>query len=349
MKKVFKPLCAGLILLTMGFCAHAGIITTGTVTAGRTVSVPAHAGGTVARVDVQAGTYIEVGESIAHLSLVPVYAPCDGTVETVFAFAGESADAAMEKYQGILSIRPESKYTLYATAEYAYQSIRTQTISVGQTVYLKCTVNGTHRGTGRITHIDGEIFTIEALGGEFYTGETVYVYMEDDYEYADRLGKATVVATPAECVPATGGIANMYVASGDFVENGQLLFETIGALSDEGLMTPLTAHCSGYIMGLSVQPGQEIARDSMIAQICPAEDLILTAEIPEADIAGIHPGDSVTAGFELAEETLRLTGTVSHISYLPTEGGMLTYQVRIDIGSDARIAPGMTAFISIGN
>ena len=349
MKRTIQTLLAALILLTAGVGAQAQIITTGAVTAGRTVLERAQLGGTVASAEALPGAYIQAGDSVAGLSLTPVYAPCDGTVEALFAHEGESADEAGEKYSGVLALRPESRYTLYATAEYAYQSIRTETLSVGQEVYLKCTTNGTHRGVGRITNIDGKIFTIEATGGEFYTGETVYVYMEEDYEYADRLGKATVVATPQEYVTGTGDIVNLWVQPGDFVEKGQLLFETVGALSDEGGLAPLTAQNTGYVIAVYAEAGSVIEKDDPLMEICPAEDLILTCDIPESEVASVKAGAAVSAGFDLPEGHVILSGTVKDISYLPTAGETTTYQARITLEADARIAPGMTADVAIEN
>lgn len=349
MKRIFKILVFSVLALSTGFGAYAEIIVSGNVCTGQTLLQCADQGGMIQSIDVQAGSYVQAGDTIAQLSLTQVYAPWDGTVSTLFAEAGSSADDAVDKYGAVLSIAPESLYTLYATAEYAYESLETQAIHSGQTVYMKCTANGTHRGVGRITKINGDIFHIEATGGEFYNGETVYVYLNDDYETKNRIGKATVVASTAESVTGEGDIVKMYVQEGDFVEKGQLLFETVGSLNDEGETSALTASVDGYIVAIHAQANQPIEKDAPLIEICPMDSLWLTANVSEADITAIHLGDSVIVNFDLSEETLRMDAEVSDISYLPQEGASIAYEVRIRLNADPRIKPGMNADIYIEN
>lgn len=339
------------MILAMSTQAHALVVTEGTVTTGRSTTQLAAMGGMISSVNVQAGAYVQSGDIIARLNLEAYYAPCDGTIEAIFAETGSSAEDVSDKYGGVLSIAPESAYTLYATAEYAYESLRTQAIKSGQTVYMKCTTNGTHRGTGRITEIDGEIFTIEATGGEFYNGETVYIYLEDDYDTADRLGKGTVIASTVEAVSAEGDIVNLYVGQGDFVEKGQLLFETVGAL-DQGQSSAgleLCAETEGYVTAVYATENQRIDRGEVLIEICPIENLILTAYVPETEITALATGDAAIATFELTDEILRLNGTVVDISYLPDGSEEVRYAVHIALECDDRIAPGMTASVALGS
>ena len=344
MKRIWKDLCAAVALLAVTFTgADAEIIATGTVKTGQTVVQRASLGGIVSDVSVQAGSLVGAGDVVVSLSLTQVYASCDGTVSAHFAGEGGSADDATEKYGGVLAIAPESAYTIYATAEYAYESLRTQQIYPGQTVYMRCTANGTHRGVGRITNVDGEIFTIEATAGEFYNGETVYVYLEDDYETADRLGRATVIATPVESVSASGNVYRMYVSEGDFVEKGQLLFETIGALTESDTATEIQSELDGYVTAVYAQANQTLEKDAVLMEVCPQENLRLVVEVVETDVAGIQEGGAVSATFDLTEERLTLSGTVESISYLPIEGETIAYEVHVILEPDARIEPGMQA------
>ena len=351
MRRKLKAFLILAMTLALSAQAQAQVVTEGTVTTGQSTTQLAALGGMIHSVNVQVGAYVQSGDIIAQLNLEAYYAPCDGTVEAVFAEAGGSAEDASDQYGGVLSIAPESAYTLYATAEYAYESLRTQAIQSGQTVYLKCTTNGTHRGTGRITEIDGEIFTIEATGGEFYNGETVYIYLEDDYDSADRLGKGTVIASTVETVSAEGDIVNLYVDQGDFVEKGQLLFETVGALdqgqSNAGL--ELCAETEGYVTAVYATENQRIDRGEVLIEICPMENLILTAYVPETEITALAIGDAAVATFELSDEILRLNGTVVDISYLPDGSEEVRYAVHIALERDDRITPGMTASIALGS
>ena len=320
MKSASRILTVWALLALCAAPARAQVSLDGKVEYGQSVTQFAKSGGTAASVSVQAGAYVEAGDVLATLSVTPVFAPCDGTVEILFAGEGESADTTTQKYGGVLSIIPENRYVVYPTAEYAYQSVRATHIVVGQVVYMKCTVDGSHRGTGIITDIDGEIFTVEATGGSFYNGETVYVYMEADYGAADRLGKGTVVATAAQTVAAEGDVSKLYVREGDFVEKGQRLFETLAALPDGdggGDALALTAEVAGYVTTVYAAAGDGIQRDAPLAEICPADGLVASARVSEPDVASVRGGDGAAVTIELAEETLRLRGTVLDVSYRP--------------------------------
>ena len=365
-----RTILAALAMLALCAGAGAEVIADGTVDYGPTVTQLAAMGGAVSQVFAQAGAVVQPGDPVASLALQRVYAPCAGTVETLFADEGESATDAVEKYGSAMTLLPESLYTVYVTAEDAYASVRTGLISSGQTVYLKCTRDGSHRGTGRITEIDGELFTVETTGGAFYNGETVYVYMEADYDAVDRIGKGTVVAAESQGVSAEGDVVKLYVDVGDFVEKGQLLMETLGALSEDGEAGEeylLTADTAGYVKALYVRANDAVERGGLLMEICPPDSLAVTALVGEADVTSVRVGDSATVSIELAEETLRVQGRVEAISYLPETdstgasgasgatgatgatgaSGASGYAVRLSVEADARILPGMAATVTI--
>ena len=347
MKRCLRIVSVMLLLLMLGANALAQVTAEGTVVCGSSMTLFAEAGGTVSAVSAQVGSRVEAGEAIASLRPNRVYAPCAGTVEAIFAWPGQSAEAATERYGGALSIAPEYRYMIYASSEYAYESYRTMHISVGQTVYMRCTADGTHRGAGIITQIDDDIFYIEATGGTFYNGETVYVYMESDYESVDRLGKATVVAQTGQAVSAEGDVARLYVGVGDFVEKGQLLFETLAALPDGAGADDLamTASASGYVTKVFVQANQAIEKGAPLLTLCPVSGLEVAAAVSEAEIRSVDEGESAEVCIELADETLRVTGQISAISYISDEDaeGNITYDVRVSLPEDERITPGMSA------
>lgn len=351
MKRMIRILAALALVLT-GVGARAEVIADGTVGYGSAETVLAAMGGAVAEVRVQQGAYVRAEDTLATLRLSRVYAPCAGTVESVFAGEGDSAADATERYGGALTLLPEQLYTVYVTAEDAYSSVRTGLISSGQPVYLKCTRDGSHRGTGIITEIDGEIFRVETTGGAFYNGETVYVYMAPGYAAADRIGKGTIVASDAVGVAAGGDVAKLYVSAGDFVEKGQLLMETLGAMPEDGEAGEyrLTAGVEGYVKAIYAEANADIERGGLLAEICPAEALCVTAWVPEADVTAVRVGDAATVSIELAESVLRTRGRVEAISYLPETGsdGGSGYAIRVSVDADAGIVPGLAASVSVG-
>ena len=331
--------------------AHAELMLDGTVTCMPGVAQEASMGGTVSEVYVQAGDYVHAGDAVARLTPTRVYAPCDGTVEALFAAPGQSADTATSRYGGVMALLPESLYTVYASSEYAYESVRTSQVVPGQPVYMKCTRDGSHRGVGVVTETDGNLIWIDATGGTFHNGETVYVYMESDYQSRDRLAKGTVVASTVRNVSATGYIYKTYVAPGDFVEKGQLLMETLTALPQDGTTGDcvLTAEAEGYVASVSVQPGTTVQRGAAMLTYCPADGLRVTAQASEFDVNSIALGDPALITAELSEETVSFVGTVSAISYLPGTGGdgETTYDVTIALSREASLAPGMTVTVTL--
>ena len=349
MKHLLKALSALMLCLIFGAPALAQVTVEGVVTYGQTITQYAVAGGTVDAVEIQTGSLVHVRDTAATLTPTRVYAPCDGTVEAIFARAGESATNATAQYGGALSLAPENRYMIYASSEYAYESLRTTHIRVGQIVYLRCTADGSHRGTGVITQIDGDIFYIEATGGVFYNGETVYVYREADYESADRLGKATVVARTGDMVAADGEVSKLYVDVGDFVEKGQLLFEVLDALPDDPDVPALTltVEGEGYVTSIYTEANAIIEKGAPLLSLCPSDGLVVSVEIPEADIASVHIGDECQLRIECLEDVLTLPGVVQSVSCLPTtdENDGVFYEARIGFDPDPDIAPGQTAVV----
>ena len=350
-----KRISAALLALAMLLCAgaQAELQLDGTVTCGPGLAQEAAMGGAVAEVYVQPGDYVRAGDPVAKLQPTRVYAPCDGTVEALFALSGDNADTATSRYGGAMAILPESLYTIYASSEYAYDSVRTSHVVPGQEVYMKCTRDGSHRGVGIVTQTDGDLIWIEATAGSFHNGETVYVYMDSDYKSRNRIAKGTVEASVVQNVAATGTVYRTYVNQGDFVEKGQLLLETLTALPDGGDAYTdclLTAEAEGYVATVNVQPGGAVQRGAALLTYCPADALLVTAQAGEYDVTGISAGDPALISIELSEETVSLVGTVRSVSYLAgaTSDGETAYDVRIDLAKDARVAPGMTVTVTLG-
>lgn len=348
-----KRIAALLMLLCVALpCAHAELQLDGTVTCGPGIAQEAAMGGAVAEVYVQPGDYVRAGDPVARLEPTRVYAPCDGTIEALFALSGDSADTATSRYGGAMALQPESLYTVYASSEYAYDSVRTSHVVPGQEVYLKCTRDGSHRGVGVVTQTDGDLIWIDATAGSFHNGETVYVYMDSGYKSRDRVARGTVEASVIRNVTATGTVYRTYVNQGDFVEKGQLLLETLAQLPDGGNAFTdclLTAQAEGYVATVSLQPGGAVQRGAAMLTYCPADGLRVTAQASEFDVNSIAPGDPALITAELSEETISLVGTVSAISYLPGTGGdgETTYDVTIALSREATLAPGMTVTVTL--
>lgn len=301
----------------------------GVVTAGRTVAVTAAYGGTVAEVSARAGDRVAAEDVLATLAGEKVFAGRDGTVARVFAAEGDDADAATELYGAALAVEPVNRFTVYATAEFGADSAQTRWISAGETLYMKCAADGSHRGVGVVTQVDDMTYTILCTGGTFSNGEVVRIYRDRAYSSAQKVGEGTVIATEADVYAAGGTVVRCCVSDGDAVEAGQLLMETAsgtfsGADWNEGR---ILAGTDAMVLSLAVQPGDEISQGDVVALICAPEDLQVEFSLSETELADVRAGDGVTVALEDGAEC---AGTVERILYAPDEAGGYVACVRLE-------------------
>ncbi len=200
--KGLLALCLSALCLTGA--ASAEITLSGTVVARETAAVTADVGGAVEEVYVREGEWIEAGDAVASIAVTGVYAPADGTVRGVLAEAGDSAG------ETVLYVAPLSRYTVSANISDAYSSAANKYVTIGETVYMRCTRDGSHVAVGRITGVTGSDYTVEVTGGELYMEETVNIYRDDSYTSSSRIGSGTVSRTAEIAVGGTGRIAELY-------------------------------------------------------------------------------------------------------------------------------------------
>lgn len=342
--KAWLSLCLCALCLTGA--AGAEIALSGTVSAREAVAVTASVGGSVEEVFVRAGEWLETDEAVASVALTGVYAPADGTVRGVMAEAGDSAG------ETVLSIAPLSKYTVTADVSDAYDSAANKHVTVGETVYMECSRDGSHVAVGRVVKAEGAAYTVEVTGGELYMEETVYIYREEDYSSASRIGSGTVSRTAELTVGGTGRVAQMYVREGERVERGQLLFTCVEAETMEDALSggELRATAGGVVASVKVEPGQQVAVGATVLTVYPREGFCAELTVEEADLGQIAVGDSVRLSFDFdAEGALTCDGVVTEISYLgqDTEAGTTyTAYVAFDVPEGVRLGMTVTATVT---
>lgn len=175
MKKT-ASLGALLLALALPLAAQAETVFAGEVTAETVQVIAAPYGGLVEDVRVRVGDSVKIGDPIATVETAKTYASTDGTVSGVFAHEGDSADGVKTQYGALVYIEPINRFTLACSTEKGYNSSENRYIHIGETVFLKCTKDGSHQGRGVVTGLDEKDdgkFTVEVTGGEFYMGETV--------------------------------------------------------------------------------------------------------------------------------------------------------------------------------
>ena len=349
---------AATVALLLTPCALADSITfTGTVTASQTHEVYAPIGGTVEKVSGEVGQKVGADDVIVQLATTKVYAEESGTVTGVFGQSGDSAETVAGKYGAVMYIEGESVYSIDASTENAYNSTATKFVHVGEEVYLSCYSDGKHTGTGVITAIQGTDYTVRVTSGEFLIGETVNVYRGDSATSTKRIGRGTLNRTSPTAVTGTGSIVSFAVSSGDTVERGDLLFETLDGNFDGLYMSgsAITAGVNGTISRMDAQQGSAIQKNSVVAVLYPENAMRIEAQVEEANLTSIAVGDPVN--IELVwnqDEEVTYTGTVSMISAIADSSeaasmdgeSAVTYTVWIDFTPDENTRYGMSAIVT---
>ena len=326
----FAALLTAGLLAAGAASAEASLSYNGVVVAGETLPVAALFGGKVAEVMVRAGDLIRKGDEIAQIATTLNYAPLEGTITGIYAAEGDDAGSIGERYGAVLYIEPTNRYTLAATTEKAYNKSENKYVHLGETVYLSCTSDGTHRGTGLVSALTDTGYNVEVTGGDFYMGETVGIYRESSYAAESRIGRGTVGRTAPVAVKGTGSILKMHVENGDFVERGELLFETVDGVLD-GLYAPdcvIASPLSGVVASVDVTAGAAVSKGDSVVKIYPSDSM-------QIDI----------------DETKTYTGTITSISHLSEKAAegersdKTYYKAYVTFTPDENVRLGMSVIV----
>ena len=165
---------------------------------------------------------------------------------------------------------------------------------------------------------------MEVTGGEFYIAETVSIYRRSDYAESSRIGRGTVAAAKVVAIKGSGSILKMHVENGDFVERGELLFETVTGTLD-GLYAPgneIICEVSGIVAGVDAGAGASVEKGGKILSIYPDEGTRIEMQVRESDLGLVQEGMTVDIEFNWdLQRVTRFEGTVTGISYLSASAG----------------------------
>ena len=201
-------------------------------------------------------------------------------------------------------------------------------------MYIKCTNNGTHRGVGLITQIDGDEYRVLAIGGELYVGETVYLYRDEDFSTKQRVGIGTVVTSDTEIYEAEGMIVRMHVEEGEYVERGELLYE----IADGN--TEILVPEDGLIMETAVQQGDHVEAEQTVLTLVPDGQFCIEIYADEASAAQMTEGDTVEITYPSDTQERIWSGVIAEIFRIAEESN---YRVKILPESTEGLKLGMTA------
>lgn len=351
MNKYFRMLACIVMLCLVPAASVAEMIFEGSVVCPEATPVVSPFGALVESVNVSPGDRVEKGDIVASMDTVKVYAPCEGTVSGVFGAEGDSVEGISERYGAVMYIEPMRKYTVTASTEKAYNLSENKFIHIGEEVWLCCTADGTHQGRGIVTGFGEDVskYTVEVFAGEFSMEETVGIFRTEDYASKSRIGRGTVSATKPVAVKGTGSIIKLHVAGGDYVEKGELLFETVSGELD-GLYSPgsdIISDLTGIVAEVPAKPGTNVDKHGAVIAVYPDSALEVQVPVAESELSMIAVGDEVRIEFtwDLDGGTM-FDGVVTAISYINSaESGEPVYTASIAFTPDETVRMGMTVLV----
>ncbi len=338
--------------LTVAARAEIELSYEGVVVAGETVPVTAAFGGRLTSMNLRKGDLVNKGDVIAEIATTLNYAPLEGTVTGIYAAEGDDAAAIAERYGAVLYIEPTNRYTIKATTEKAYNKSENKYIHLGEKVYLSCTADGTHQGTGMVAGLTDEGYTVEVTGGEFYMGETVGIYRKPSFAADSRIGRGTVGRTSPVAVKGSGSVLRLHVENDDFVERGELLFETVDGLLDGLYATDgrVTAPETGVVASVDAASGETVTKGASVVKIYPTASMQIELSIPEEDLFELFEGEAVDIEFYWDnDESMNYKGVIASISHLSEEsttaGEKTSYKAYVTFEPDERVRLGMSVIV----
>ncbi len=347
-----KKIMALALALSLGTAAAAAdtVSFSGTVEAGDTWQVYAPIGGTAEEVLVSAGEYVQADTVIARVKTTRVYASRNGTVTAVYGQPGDSAESVSSLYGAVMYLEGETLYTVNATTEKAYDRKDNYVVHSGEQVYLASRDHTADTGTGLITSVTENGYTVRVASGDFYIGDTLDIFREASGTASSRIGRGTVARVAPVAVGGSGSIVSCAVKAGDTVTKGQLLFETVTGSFDGDVFTgtEIKAGAEGVIASLSVEKGGNINENSVVAVIYPKNAMRVTVEVPELDLKEIQVGQKVIVELDWNQDDgVAYEGTVDMISRLGTTGSEnATYKARVSFIPDENTRYGMSALVT---
>ncbi len=352
MKKLALLLVAALFLCTSAF---ADTMFSGNVVAIETAAVSAPFGGMTRDIALKKGDLVAIGDPIATIYTTKIYAPQEGTVSGVFGQPGDGAESIGTRYGAVIYIEPVNRYTVSATTDKAYNSSENRFISVGETVYLSCSKDGTHVGRAVVTKVDtssaastgNSSYQLEVTAGEFYMGEEVGIFRAEDYDAKSRIGRGIVTQNAAIPVTGAGSILKMHVQPGDRVERGEILFETVEGVLDGlyAMDNTIVSDVEGVVATVDVTTGGAVGKGANMITVYPKSAFRLEVSVSEMDLVDIAEGDTVEIEFDFdADGASRCEGVVESISHVSNaETGSAEYSAYITFTPDENVRLGMSA------
>ena len=253
---------AALLLMAAGAAAD---VWSGQTQATDTEDVLASADGRLEQWNLRVGQRV-TAETLAGVTAETyVFAPISGRVSAIRTRAGEAVNDGV-----LMVLEPLSPYEVRCSVGKGYHTVDNSTVRIGQSVWVRCSVDGSHRAVGRVTALSGEEFTLEIVGGELFIGEAVFIYKEGSFQDTDLIGTGTVIESDTMTITGGGYVLRMRVGEGEEVERGQLLCTTASALQRE-----IYCESDGIVTEVRAGEGAAVEEFDVVARIATDIGLVI--------------------------------------------------------------------------
>jgi len=280
MKRKIRAFLAVLAAAGLISCGASADVWKGSVAVSETGEITAPADGLLLSLDLEAGQKIRAGSEVGKVRSEKTFSPLEGTVAAIHAEEGGSVSGT------VLEIAPLSRYNVSCTGEnYAMKTPETMMIHYGETVYMRCSTDQSHRAVGFVKNVNGFEYEVEVTGGELYIGETVNIFRDPDFTQASIVGRGTVLAQEVQTVSGEGILQELRVAEGDRIERGQWLFSTSTSGKND-----IVSEASGIVLEISGTVGKTVKEGDALATVALSEALEIT--VSEEDAGRFREGDT---------------------------------------------------------
>lgn len=154
------------------------------------------------------------------------------------------------------------------------------------------------------------------------------------------LGKVAVINKEIMFATAGGQISRLNVTVGDTVQQGTVLLRTAAG-------TEVKAPFDGEVTALFVKANEWVNPGARLVEVTDYNNLEITAQVDELDIAKITRGQSASIDIN-ALESEDLTGTITSMAKEGVfSGGITTFGVKVSIPDATGLLVGMSAEVKV--
>jgi len=157
-------------------------------------------------------------------------------------------------------------------------------------------------------------------------------------------------------VKGAGSVLKIHVKNGDFVERGELLFETVEGVLD-GLYAPgnqVIAPITGIISSIDKNNGESVNKGDTVMKVMPTDSLQVEFDVPESDLFSLQEGQKVSMELYWETETGKTYSgeivSIAHVNTTPkNETDRKTYKAYASINADERVRAGMSVILYVSS